>query len=99
PSQISTLSLHDALPIFTTGRRSLMFISRTSLGELCRRSLLWGLSRRTRAIDHLLYENNSGFWRWVTGGCGNVLSIGVLVIASTRDRKSTRLNSSHLVIS
>jgi len=53
-------------------------------GELCRRSPLWGLSRRTRAIDHLLYESNSGFWRWVTGGCGNVLSIGVVVIASTR---------------
>jgi hypothetical protein len=42
---------------------------------------LWGLSRRTRAIDHLLYEINSGFWRWVTGGRG---SIGVVVIASTR---------------
>jgi len=61
-----------------------LFISRTSLGELCRRSPLWGLSRRTRAIDHLLYESNSGFWRWVSGGCGNVLSIGVVVIASTR---------------
>jgi hypothetical protein len=45
---------------------------------------LWGLSRRTRAIDHLLYESNSGFLRWVTGGCRNVLSIGVFVIASTR---------------
>jgi len=49
-----------------------------------RRQSLWGLSRRTRAIDHLLYEINSGFWRWVTGGRGNVLSIGVVVIASTR---------------
>jgi hypothetical protein len=48
-------------------------------GEACR-----GLSLRTRAIDHLLYEINSGFWRWVTGGRGNVLSIGVVVIASTR---------------
>jgi hypothetical protein len=35
---------------------------------------------RTRAIDHLLYEINCGFWRWVTGGRGNVLSIGVVVI-------------------
>ena len=33
-----------------------------------RRRSLWGLSRRTRAIDHLLYEINGGFWRWVTGG-------------------------------
>src|SRR5215471_9066450 len=31
-------------------------------------------------IDHLLYEINSGFWRWVTRGRGNVLSIGVVVI-------------------
>src|ERR1700730_363183 len=29
-------------------------------------------------IDHLLYEINSGFWRWVTGGRGNVVSIGVV---------------------
>jgi len=49
-----------------------------------RRRSLWGLSRRTRAIDHLLYEINGGFWRWVTGGRGNVLSIGVVVIANTR---------------
>jgi len=60
-----------------------MFISRTSLGG-DRRQSLWGLSRRTRAIDHLLYESNSSFWRWVTGGRGNVLSVGVVVIASTR---------------
>lgn len=46
--------------------------------------LVGGLSRRTRAIDHLLYEINSGFWRWVTGGRGNILSIGIVVIASTR---------------
>jgi hypothetical protein len=32
-----------------------------------RRQGLWGLPRRTWAIDHLLYEINSGFWRWVTG--------------------------------
>jgi hypothetical protein len=32
---------------------------------------------RARTIDHLLYERNSGFWRLVTGGRGNVLSIGV----------------------
>ena len=67
----------------TAGRCSLMFISRTRLGG-DRWQSLWGLSRRTRAIDHLLYESNSGFWRWVTGGCGNVLSISVVVIASTR---------------
>jgi hypothetical protein len=35
-----------------------------------------GLSR-ARAIDHLLYESNSGFWRWVTGGRGNPVSIAV----------------------
>jgi hypothetical protein len=30
---------------------------------------------RTRAIDHQLYEINSGFWRWVTGGRANPVSI------------------------
>jgi len=37
----------------------------------------WRFNCRARAIDHLLYESNSGFWRWVTEGRGNVLSIGV----------------------
>jgi hypothetical protein len=50
------------------------------------RQCLWGLSRRTLTIDHLLYEINGGFWRWVTGGRGNVLSIGVVVIGSARPR-------------
>src|SRR2546430_2887306 len=67
----------------TTDRSSPTSTSRTSpAGD--RRQSLWALSRRTRAIDHLLYESNSGFWRWVTGGGGNVLSIGAVVIASTR---------------
>jgi len=43
----------------------------------------WRFNCGARAIDHLLYESNGGFWRWVTGGRGNVLSIGVVVIAST----------------
>jgi hypothetical protein len=63
---------------------ALLFLFRGRAGPAIRRQSLWGLSRRTLAIDHLLYESNSGFWRWVTGGCGNVLSIDVVVIASTR---------------
>jgi len=43
-----------------------------------------GLSRRTRAIDDLLYEIDRGFWRWVTGGRGDILSVGVVVIGSAR---------------
>jgi len=49
-----------------------------------RQQSLWGLSRRARAIDHLLYESNGGLWGWVTGGRGNVLSIDVVVIVSIR---------------
>jgi len=37
----------------------------------------WRFNYRARAIDHLLYEINSGFWRWVTEGRGNVLRLGV----------------------
>src|SRR6516165_9908640 len=29
-------------------------------------------------IDRLLYEINSGFWRWVTGGRGNPVSLGAV---------------------
>jgi hypothetical protein len=56
-----------------------------------RRLSLWGLARRTRAIDRLLYESNGGLWRWVNGGRDNVLSIGVLVIASTRPPRNRLL--------
>jgi hypothetical protein len=69
--------------VVVTIKSSPMSISRMSRAGDRRRSL-WGLSRRARAIDHLLYESNGGLWRWVTGGRGNVLSIGVVVIASTR---------------
>jgi hypothetical protein len=42
-----------------------------------RRQSLWGLPRRTPAIDHHSYEMNSGLWRWVTGERDNVLSISI----------------------
>jgi hypothetical protein len=42
------------------------------------------LSRRARAIDHLLYDIDSGFWRWMTEGSGDVLGIGVGVITNAR---------------
>jgi len=54
-------------------------------------NLFWRLNCRTRAIDHLLDDRNGGFWRWVSGGCGNVLSIGVVVIASTRPPRNRLL--------
>jgi hypothetical protein len=42
----------------------------------------WPFNCRARAIDHLFYECNGGFWRWVTRGRGNVLSIDVRLDAS-----------------
>jgi hypothetical protein len=37
----------------------------------------WPVNCRARAIDHLLYQINSGLWRWVTERRGNVLRSGV----------------------
>jgi hypothetical protein len=51
-----------------------LFRARTGPALLNR---FWRFNCRARAIDHLLYESNGGFWCWVTEGRGNVLSSGV----------------------
>src|SRR5256885_9710145 len=66
-TEIYTLSLHDALPIYAA-----------------------------RVLDRATYERPAQF----SEGIVHVLVHGVFVVRnSASDRKSTRLNSSHLVIS
>src|SRR5205807_10179787 len=72
PTQIYTLSLHDALPIYSISAcPCLAFVS-------CKQKI-------------------SGWWSAINS-CRAFLRI-VALMPFTLDRKSTRLNSSHLVIS
>src|SRR5688500_19327824 len=75
PTQHSTLSLHDALPI---SRRDKV-------------DIIYGTVR-------LIEQDRESFLPWARRPYACVI-FNVHVEHTTRDRKSTRLNSSHLVIS
>src|SRR5205807_10659002 len=93
PISIYTLSLHDALPIWLN--YFLIILKHLGNGNKSRRGNL----DREHKVNH---EAPSRFIRFVQQGstCSGVLC---LVASSfqieSEDRKSTRLNSSHLVIS
>src|SRR5256885_9229203 len=80
-TEIYTLSLHDALPIFT---------------DSSWRRLDKALSNMTEGIRNIINEIIDHFVlrRTLVGH-----SLPIWSIAISPDRKSTRLNSSHLVIS
>src|SRR5256885_14232006 len=75
-TEIYTLSLHDALPIWRT----------TRCGRLARCRATWGTRPYRR-------------WWWEDGGTRRTSTARSPIMPRSRDRKSTRLNSSHLVIS
>src|SRR5688500_20106247 len=77
PTEIYTLSLHDALPI-SEARKAMTAATSAGVPEA---------SRTGMSLAKAAGLAPSGIW--------NLERMGV----STRDRKSTRLNSSHLVIS
>src|SRR5207253_9590541 len=78
-TEIYTLSLHDALPIFRRKRR------KRSTRKLPR--LIRNLCGRTQKMQKL-----SSTWGWPTTSSPNLTK-------PPKDRKSTRLNSSHVAIS
>src|SRR5205814_7762439 len=91
-SSVSPLSLHS----FPTRRSSDLLVRRlVTSGRDC---LHWGSGVRCSASDGFLLDHwpyhlalpRVGKTRWRRDGCG---------LRSRRDRKSTRLNSSHLGIS
>src|SRR5690606_42052101 len=84
PADIYTLSLHDALPIFPRGRRfSLRLSHRAGTG---------------RSTAHRHWRRR-GVGRRIPGRSHASLPARVVRRRSRRDRKSTRLNSSHVKIS
>src|SRR5205807_6266548 len=93
PTELSTLSLHDALPIYHPHhlRAERRLRSRA------------GYCRRMRALIVVDVQNDfcEGGSLAVAGGADVAAAISGYIAAATSapDRKSTRLNSSHLVIS
>src|SRR5205807_9826794 len=95
PTEIYTLSLHDALPILAHGidhivRRFPFRLIDDECAVVRRR--LW-LSCHSRSEIILLATRHQ---RRNTHGAGG---LSFFISFNSRDRKSTRLNSSHLVIS
>src|SRR5436190_10207621 len=83
PTEIYTLSLHDALPISSYGLPIVLALRARRAGRLERGP--WQLGRWSTAI-------NVAAVIWIA-------FITVLFMLPPKDRKSTRLNSSHTVIS
>src|SRR5690625_7190014 len=79
-SDTSTLSLHDALPIFLD-----------RLGNFYQSILKWVLAHRKTTVFGVILL--------IVGSLALIPRIGAEFIPAAEDRKSTRLNSSHVAIS
>src|SRR5207244_10957606 len=91
---ISSLSLHDALPIFVVvatiyALRLFTEVYVTTKG---------GPFGATRTVIYLVWEEGVAF-RHTGYAAALAVLFFLLVLAITLDRKSTRLNSSHQIIS
>src|SRR5437868_13244348 len=80
PTSIYTLSLHDALPIYVTCKRTAGFIK----NRRCRRD----------GVESLESDGRAG-----RPAYGDGQAVQRLLWRASSDRKSTRLNSSHVSIS
>src|SRR5690606_40343115 len=94
---VSPLSLHDALPISA-------ILSNADLATFLDTSDEWILTRtgiRERRISHVgLTDLGEVAARHALAAAGlEPSAIELIVFGTTRDRKSTRLNSSHVKIS
>src|SRR5207253_3656915 len=92
-----TLSLHDALPIFQLARLgSVLLLAGIAAGQ-----------SRCRTLNLADWSSGPGLWQLSHARCctGSFAMTGFVAIMrsdmqfSCRDRKSTRLNSSHVAIS
>src|SRR5438552_6054238 len=79
PSEIYTLSLHDALPIYRPGARLRLFLGRPGNRAVSGQHSAAALVLHDRAAGHPVRR--------------------AVVRLAQADRKSTRLNSSHQIIS
>src|SRR5699024_12659679 len=87
PAELYTLSLHDALPIFYIGFHLTFFIQHI-LG-------LIGMQRRIYT-----YMSGQGLETMnMVSTIGSFVMSAAIILLVVKDRKSTRLNSSHVSIS
>src|SRR5207244_12446936 len=90
-SALYTLSLHDALPIWATGRPTDIFIAVDDVERVVAEDLDLSLEcvghRAKRESANIVPCDRNGLRRGIKG------------IPDSVDRKSTRLNSSHQIIS
>src|SRR5205085_11949661 len=98
PTQTSTLSLHDALPIFERPHLHLAEALPAELGLAAQRLLgderVWAGAARVDLVVHEVQQLQD-----VHVADGDLLLVGLTGAAVVEDRKSTRLNSSHSQIS
>src|SRR5690606_42157185 len=96
PSEIYTLSLHDALPIFslTGSSLNLAWTNPALLSRSMSGNVALNFTNYLAGVNYgmALYSHSSGKSAVIAGGV-SYLNYGSL------DRKSTRLNSSHVKIS
>src|SRR5207253_10645316 len=99
PPQISTLSLHDALPICETSDEVLALLRDLRDVDVDVATIGQYLQPTRRNLPVAAYIEPRQFDDWREYG----LSLGFQMVFSgplvRRDRKSTRLNSSHVAIS
>src|SRR5207249_6357380 len=93
---ISTLSLHDALPIWDTGPQD-YFAVPLARGYEVFRDAYQGVSGLARTVRGPSMSATPG--KVCVDGVTEVAGIKVFVLHMIQDRKSTRLNSSHVSIS
>src|SRR5690606_42141072 len=93
PSTISTLALHDALPI-SEQTRPQPVVSLARAGHRHRRRIdEAGVQDETPAV---VRDQPADRQAVAEGGDGEVRLFGAVEIGPAQDRKSTRLNSSHV---
>src|SRR5207248_9851028 len=88
---IYTLSLHDALPI-SVAENLVALVPRQRSEQQRREALVYRLFPQLRELRNRI----AGL---LSGGERQMLALASAIVCAPRDRKSTRLNSSHRTIS
>src|SRR5205814_7451819 len=94
-THIVTLSLHDALPISRANDERTIPVAASVSGHMSWTSKTSG-ARRARAIARPANPEVSGGWYAQTTSTEPVAGPPSTAAETAKDRKSTRLNSSHL---
>src|SRR5207244_9873201 len=96
-TQLSTLSLHDALPIFTPAPRGRLLIGKIlAVTTISLAAAVASITSMLIALSQISFGFGNGQDQHVIL---SPLAATVMLWLALLDRKSTRLNSSHQIIS